>query len=676
MTELRIEPYLLPAAEIGPENPLPLFRAPQHDTLFDFDAHNIPEEDRPGFGCATGRRVLPWRMQDDYTRVRRERAFTAIMLENDMLRVTVLPEIGGKVASIFDKCRELELIYRNPVFQPGNLALRNAWTSGGIEWNTGHVGHHYRTCAPIHCARVAGPDGAPVLRLYAWERVHRYTYHIDLHLPPGSPFLFARVRIINPHERELPMYWWTNIGLLEHEGGRVLAPADTAYRGRTVFECPVYGGIDHSYSTRVNRAYDLFFRIPKDRRPWEAYFGPDGCGFVHTSTARLIGRKQFAWGMGRGGRRWCEYLAVPDMPYIEVQAGLAYTQSHTVPMPRRTEWTWTEAMGYFEGDPALLHSESWQQAYRAGERMLEETLPRAEVERVDAQLAGVATRPPEELLYRGDGWAALELRRAAAMGDESGIPPELPFDDEDLGGDQEPWLRLLETGALPERDPMDEPGQFQVQEQWHSLLEDSVMAGHSDHWLGWLHLGIMRMEAGDTDGAREAWRRSLERAPNGWALRNLSVIASRDGDEEGAAELLAQALQVGPMVRSLAEEYATLLLQLKRFDVLDRFLAEVSAPVRMSERLRMAAGWAALHAGRLDEVEQVLRGEFAGIREGELTLSELWFALQEQRLARAEGVEVDDALRARVRRDFPPPREIDFRMSAEGEEQYVPPQAT
>ena len=588
----------------------------------------------------------------------------------------MLPEVGGKVWSIYDRIDQRELIYRNPVFQPGNLALRNAWTSGGIEWNTGQVGHHYRTCAPIHCARVAGPDGDPVLRMYAWERVKRYPYQIDLHLPPDSRFLFARVRLINPHDHELPMYWWTNIGLLEHDGGRVLAPAETAYLGRKVHDCPVIDGLDFSYSTRVRRSYDLFFRIPRDRRPWEAYVDDAGRGFVHTSTGRLRGRKLFAWGMGQGGRRWGEYLAEPGMPYVEVQAGLAYTQSHTVPMPGGAEWAWTEAMGAFSGDRELLHSEDWPQACEAAERTLETALPRAEVDRIDAALAEVTTREPEELLVRGDGWAALECRRAALAGEETGIPPELPFGDEDLGADQQPWLRLLETGALPEREVTDEPGQFQVQEQWRSLLEESIAEGRSDHWLGWLHLGVMRMEAGDTEGARAAWERSLAHRRTGWALRNLSVLASRAGDEEAATDLLAEALSVGPVVAPLAAEYAAILLKLKRFDVLDRFLAELPAEVRESERLQMAAGWAALHAGRLDEVEAILTRDFAGIREGELTLSELWFALQEQRLARAEGVEVDDALRARVRREIPPPYAIDFRMSQEGGDEYVPPQAT
>lgn len=676
MTELRFEPYLVEAADLGPENPLPAFRSPHHDSRIDCDAHHIPPEDREGLGWANGYRILPHRMQDGYSRRRSPRELPSFVLENEVLRVTVLPEVGGKVASIYHKPLQRELIYRNPVFQPGNLALRNAWTSGGIEWNTGQLGHHCLACSPVHCARVEGLHGEPVLRLYAWERVKRYPYQIDLHLPPHSPLLFARVRIINPHDHELPMYWWTNIGMLERDGGRVLAPADTTYHGMTVYDCPVINGLDYSYATQVKRSYDLFFRIPPDRRPWEAYFDRNGEGFFHTSTARLRGRKMFAWGMGQGGRRWGEYLAVPGMPHLEIQAGLVYTQTHSAAMPARAAWTWTEAMGHFASDPALTHSPDWQAAYAAGEAVVVQAVSCEHLDRLDARMSEVTEREPEEVLFRGLGWAALEKRRAATCGEGCGIPAELPFDDSDLTADQDPWLALLETGALPPRDPGDDPGHFQVQEHWRALLEESAIAGRSDHWLAWHHLGVMRMEAEDTAGAQAAWERSLEHARTGWALRNLAVIQQRAGDEEASLQLLKQAVEAGPVVPALAGEYAAALLRLKRFEVLDSFLSSLPHDVRQAERLRIASGWAALHFGRFAEVEEVLAQDFATIQEGELTLSELWFALQAEKLAHAEGLEVTDELRARVRRECPPPYAIDFRMSQEGDDKYIPPQAT
>lgn len=674
MSKIRLEPYVLPAANLGPENPLPVFRDPQADRTVDYEANNIPPEDREGLGWQTGRRVLPYRMQDGYDRGREPRDFCSVVLENDFLKVRVLPEVGGKVTSLYAKPEQRELLLVNPVFQPGNLALRNAWTSGGIEWNIGQVGHHYLTCTPLHTAVVEGPGGDEVLRLYAWDRVKGVPYHLDFWLPADSRFLLVKVRIINPHDYTIPMYWWSNLGVPEYPGGRVLAPADTTYHGLKVWDCPVINGLDYSYCTQVKRSYDLFFRIPPDRRPWEVSVDQGGEGIVHTSTRRLRGRKLFAWGMGQGGRRWQEFLHAPGYNNKEIQAGLAYTQSHSVPMPARAVFTWTEAMGYIAVDPARAHDPNWQAAYTAAATVLDGMLPEAELERRDAALMATATRPPTRFLLRGMGWGALENARATAAG-ETGLPAELPFTADELEADQAPWLALLQTGKLPEREPQDDPGQFMVQAQWQELLEASVARGDSDHWLAWLHLGVMRLENGDPEGAREAWERSLARRPSAWAWRNLAAYHLRGQRETEAQECYEAALAVGAVPTALAVEYVAFLMRRKDFAGLEGLLGRLPGEVCQHERLRLAAAWVELQHNRFDAVREALKEQYATIQEGELSLSELWFVLHEKEIALREGVEVDEAFRQRVRRECPPPWEIDFRMSVEGDDLYVPPQA-
>lgn len=675
MTELRIEPFVIPAADLGPENPLPVFRDPVADRAVDAEANNIPPEDREGLGWATGKRVLPYRMQDGYDRGRNPREFVSVVLENEFLRVRVLPEVGGKVWSIFAKPENRELLLVNPVYQPGNLALRNAWTSGGIEFNIGQIGHHYHTCETLHAGIVEGPQGDEVLRLYAWERIKRVPYHLDLWLPEGSRFVFIRVRIINPHDHDLPMYWWTNMGVPEDPGGRVIAPADTMYHGSKVGSAPVLNGIDYSYCTQVKRAYDLFFRIPAEQRRWEVSVDRKGSGIVHASTARLRGRKLFAWGMSQGGRRWQEYLHTPGYDNKEIQAGLGYTQSHSIRMPAREQWTWTEAIGYFAMDAAKAHSENWQEAYTAAGEVLDGTLPAAEVERVDAALAAIADQPAERLVCRGPGWAALEKRRAARMGDDSGLPDVLAFDANDITPDQAPWVALLEQGTLPETDPAQEPGQFQIQPEWQTLLEESLTRG-GDHWLTWLHLGIMKFEAGDLEGAKEAWGTSLQRRESSWAWRNLALWHLRQKDAAAAVAAYEQALQVGAPAVAVAVEYARHLLKTDDMPTLAKLLSGLPEEMRGHERLRLAAAWVALYEERFDDVRAALQGQFATIQEGERSLSDLWFALHEREMAKREGIEVDEALKARVRQECPPPWEIDFRMSVEGDDLYIPPQAS
>src|SRR5436190_7167554 len=132
MTELYQETLTLPGASLGPENPLPFFRNPQPDLPVPI-SEALPPEKRAQLGSQTGFRVLPYRQQDDYTRRREPLNFKAIVLENDILRAIFLPEVGGRLISLFHKPQQRELLFRNPVFQPANLAIRNAWFAGGIE---------------------------------------------------------------------------------------------------------------------------------------------------------------------------------------------------------------------------------------------------------------------------------------------------------------------------------------------------------------------------------------------------------------------------------------------------------------------------------------------------------------------------------------------------------------
>ena len=669
MTELRIKPYEIPAATLGPENPLPEFRADGDDLQIQIDP-SVPEEDRRYLGWGVGHRVLPHRMQDNYDRVKRPRAFRAAVLENEFLRATVLPDLGGRVVSLLHKPTGRQLVDRNPVFQPANLGLRNAWFCGGIEWNTCILGHYYLTCSPVFAARIDGPQGEPALRIYEWDRVKCFPWQVDLILPPDSPVLFARVRIVNPHEHELPMYWWTNIGVPETPGTRTLAPADSSIHGVpeigfALAGVPIEDGVDVTYPVNAPHAREFFFRIPDGHRRWIASVDRAGRGIFHASTARLRGRKMFVFGMNNGGRRWQEYLMVPGRAYYEIQAGLARTQCECIPMPANTEWTWTEAFGPLDIDPSHAHSADWTEARRAAESALDTILPQSQLDSLHTQFDRITRRRPTEVLATGSGWGALERRRLARHGKPDRIPSELTFHESTLGPDQQPWLTLLEQGILPERDPEDHPGHYMVQPQWEAMLEQAISSGFSDHWLAWLHLGVMRMESYDPDGAREAWQRSLERSSNAWALRNIAVLESRAERPEAALDLLRRAWDLGPRIAPLAVEYAQALFRMERYSDLMTFAASVPQGVASNERLRIMSVTAAIRLGQLDGVETFFDSEFTTIREGEVTLSELWFEYHARRISQAEGIPMDDDLRRRIRREFPPPMHIDFRIHRE-----------
>ena len=154
MTELRLETYEMPAAELGPENPLPPLHAYRTVSIADPAEPARETASYPGRGSEDS--ILPYRLQDNYNREKRPRCFKTAVLENDLLRATFLLELGGRLWSLFHKPTGRELLHVNPVFQPANFAVRDAWFSGGVEWNLSIIGHCPFTCAAIRRQSIGG----------------------------------------------------------------------------------------------------------------------------------------------------------------------------------------------------------------------------------------------------------------------------------------------------------------------------------------------------------------------------------------------------------------------------------------------------------------------------------------------------------------------------------------
>jgi len=674
VAELRFETLCMPAARLGADDPLPAFRRRhrKRQAAFRRQPHSsLREDDLRYMGYGGDHGLLPYTIQSGYTRTLEQVTFQAAVLENDRLRALFLPEMGGRLWSLLHKPSGRELLAQNPGIQLANFALRGAWFSGGVEWNGCVRGHGPFTCSPLFAARVAGPDGESVLRFYEWERIRGVPFQMDFYLPDGRAVLLARMRLVNPHPVEVPMYWWSNIAVREAEDVRVLVPAreaivhDYDHQLRRAL-VPHFWDRDVTYSTNLDRAVDFFYCIEGEQRPWVAALDGTGRGLFQASTSRLRGRKLFAWGSGPGGRRWQQFLAGGGPPYIEIQAGLARTQAEFLPMPAGATWEWLEAYGIIEADADSVHGDDWDAACREVEQRLEAIVTQEWLAAELARSRPMADTPPAQVVQRGSGWGALELRRRAASGERPFCSEALVFDGDSLGSDQQPWKRLLTDGAIPETPPDQVPSAWMVQNEWRELLEASVACGGA-HWLSWLHLGVMRQNGGDFDGARDAYRASVECKPSAWAYRNLAVLAKSDERLDEAADLLVKAMQLAPGVVSLAVECARALMHAGRATEAGEMLDSAPSAVAAHPRVQIVRAQAALAADDLQAVEDILLSgiELSDLREGEKVLTELWFEMQAKRVAASEGVVVDDELRRRVRREFPAPRVIDFRMAPE-----------
>ncbi len=672
MSELQLGDWHMPAAPLGQENPLPPLTGGRDLHAIEA-APDIPPEMLQHIAYGHLPNILPYTLQDGYTRHREPQAFKTAVLENNILRATFLLELGGRLWSLFHKPSGRELLAVNPVFQPANLALRNAWFSGGVEWNIGTIGHSPFTCAPLFAAKVDGAEGTPILRLYEYERFRGIPFQIDITLPDDSPALLVRVAIANPHEYEVPMYWWSNIAVPESSRTRVIVPAHHAYHfgyqgGLSLIPTPRHEGEDYTYPATIDRSADYFFKISEGKRPFISALDQEGKGLVQTSTARLQGRKLFLWGMGAGGRQWQKFLSPPGCNYIEIQAGLARTQLEHLPMPGRTTWAWLEAYGLMETDPAVVHGDDWEAAHTAVARHLESLIPAAALEAEFARGAAFARQPPVELWQLGSGWGALERIRRRQAGEPPLASAGLPFPDESLTAEQQPWLDLLTRQQFPQPSPEIAPAGFMVQKEWRKMLETAAQTQQSGNWLAWYHLGIMRYYAGEQEKAIQSWRHSLDKAPSLWALRNLAVAARDAGRLEEAADLICEALALAPDLPPLAIECGRMLIEAGRSGAWLNILAALPPDIQAIGRIRLLETQAALQTGDFACIDRFFADKVIvpDIREGEVSLSDLWFTYHMQRVSQQEKLPVDARLKTRIQQEYPLPAAFDFRMVKEG----------
>jgi tetratricopeptide (TPR) repeat protein len=668
MSTLRLDVLRLPTSPLGPPNPLPPLRsqADLHAVDPGPSEAGLDEEMRRGMAYGRLASVLPYLNQSDYGRELVDADHRVAVLENDRLRATFLLGWGGRLWSLVDRSSGRELLYRPGTLQLANLALRDAWFAGGVEWNLGLTGHTPLTCAPLHAARVelsraGGEPGTPLLRLYEYERMRGLVYQVDAWLPDGSPHLLVHVTVSNPTDATVPLYWWSNTAVPEADDVRVLTPARSAWTfgaERVVrhVPMPVVGGVDRSYPVRSTAAVDYFFDLAGARRPWIAAVDGQGVGLVQSSTRRLRGRKLFLWGDGPGGRHWQQWLSPAGGRYLEIQAGLARTQLEHLPMPAGERWSWLETYGPLQADPQRVHARDWAVGAAEVERVLDATAPLQWLDAAEADALAAVDRPPVETLQAGSGWGALERRRRAASGEPEWRLPGSPFPDEELGPEQQPWLDLLERGSV-ELELDAPPPSYQVTPAWRERLE--AVPGPTAALLA----GVAQAHAGDADRALTSWQLSVEEQPNAWAWRNVGVLtAERDGQQ--ALDAYAWARELAPGLAPLVEEQLRLMLELGRPEELLATLDRLPEQLAVRPAVRLLEAQAAVAVGDAERAGAVLEPGLVvpQVREGAQLLEDLWYGYRALVLAAAHGWAADEA-QERARRE-PLPAVYDFSMTA------------
>ena len=597
----------LPGASYVRDNPLPNFRNQKlHASVR--TTPSLPPEYAEKLGENLAFRVLPYKMQDNYDRSRENCVLKTAILENDIMKATFLTDFGGRLYSLYNKRDDRELLFKNPVFQPANIALRDAWISGGIEWNIGRTGHTYHTSAPVFFERCIDEAGEDYLVMSEYDRCEGLCYSIEFRLPDGEESLFAKVTIINPNNHDVPMYWWTNTAVRETPGLRVLAAADNVLcpgsDGLTLEKMPHLSseqGKDVSFPSVYYHSNEYFFQVPKDTQyPWEAAVYPgEDWAFIEYSTGILRYRKMFTWGSHQGGLKWRDFLSEPGKgDYIEIQAGIGRTQMHGLTMPKNTTWTFEQVFTSISVDADALCKLNYSEAAKKVEQSIKINIPK------------FPDKKSSDFISLGSGWGALENHRRALRG-ISKLP--IKFPEESIGTDELPWLSLLHNGILP-----DNTDSFMTGGDWADRLKKSP--GNAAK----VHLGIIYFEDGLEDKAAELWESAL---PHPLAYRNLSLIKLNSGDLTKAAELMEKALTLDSSYAYLTE-YARILIQINEYEKCFLLLEKLAddAPAR----LWIFKAQAAWHTGRIDLLGELFTREYSCIREGENTLTDLWFLWAEK----------------------------------------------
>ena len=671
-TKLKNGKVVIPTSKLGIEDFLPNLQS--HSAIHEKIAwdETLEPSDYHYFGYGRVDNILPYTIQDNYNRIKQDVAYRTIVLENNILRATFLPELGGRLWSIYHKRSKRELLYCNPVIQLGNLALRNAWFSGGVEWNIGMKGHSPFTCEPLFIEIFDLPDGTPVLRMYEWERKRQCTFQIEAYLPKDSELLFVKVRIVNTLNNEIPMYWWSNIAVPETQLSRVLIPAKKGlycrYRNGnyeiTKIELPYYNDVDISYPTNLINVMDLFYDTSENDYNWMTCLDKNGIGLIHFSTERLMGRKLFVWGMGDGSRHWQEFLSIPQKTYIELQAGLAKTQLECKPMEPNGVWEWEEAYGLIECEPDIIHDLDYYKVLKEvnlkASTVFSKELLNEEFETRGKEISNFNGK----IIQYGSGWGALEILRRKEF-NEQPFKSNLLFPEDSINEKQELWLNLLKNNSFLGVSITEKSMSFMIQKEWHDILEKAVKDNEKNNWFSWYHLGIMRYANGGIDGSKTAFEKSFDLQPTKFSLRALGLMAYYCQELETACMFYQKAIRIDNNDKTIAVEYARILIEAQKPNEWLEVFDSLSSQLRCNGRIKYYTAMAYTQLEEFFKAEKILYEPLviADIKEGELSLYDLVFKIIEGKERKRKRRELTNKEKDAIRKNMILPYDLDFRMN-------------
>ncbi len=289
-----------------------------------------PPDPNPPFDTyQTTRFNYPYTLRTNLTGAKADHAWRAIFLENEYLKCTVLPDIGGHLYTCVDKVSGQPMFYANPSIKKAEIGYRGAWAAFGVEFNF-PVSHNWVSMSPVDFAYAAHEDGSGSVWEGNIDRAYGMQWGVELVLNPGSTLLEEKVTLYNRSDVRHRYYWWNNAAMQVWDDSRIEYPMRyTASHGFTEVSPWPIDPQGKDLSVIGNQTDGPVSRFMYgSHEPFMGIWNPKTqSGTVHFAEyPDLPGKKIWTWGVDTAGIGWRTALSDNQSAYAEVQAGLFRNQ--------------------------------------------------------------------------------------------------------------------------------------------------------------------------------------------------------------------------------------------------------------------------------------------------------------------------------------------------------------
>ena len=284
--------------------------------------------------------IYPYAQNDGITSEKTDKTYKAVYLENEFIKICVVPEFGGKLFYGTDKTNNYNFLYKQNVVKSSNVGMTGAWISGGIEWC---VFHHHRasTSLMVDYKMVENSDGSKTVWIGEMEPRQRMKWSIGISLFPGKSYVDVQVKMFNRTEQSNSILFWANVATHANDHYQTIFPPSVeyaVYHAKNSFaHWPIateaYEGNEY-YKNNIDLSWwknhpepNSFFAFDLSEGFIGGYDYEKNSGTISVGNPNIVaGVKLWEWGPGKVGQAWDKALTDNDGPYAELMVG-AYSDN-------------------------------------------------------------------------------------------------------------------------------------------------------------------------------------------------------------------------------------------------------------------------------------------------------------------------------------------------------------